>query len=160
MAPAGVRDWRLILCLAGALMASLGCGDRHDPRFATPAATFRTYQTAIRTHDRDLLWACYSESFHQHVSGGRQSWEAEWDARDSAAIQAELDRQIAEEKEINDEIGYLLFDESTLPSPNDPPFFYFVHQKNGWFLTSHLDALFHQRLEKAVASGALKLGSD
>ena len=136
----------------------LACCERTDRRFSSPAATFRTYQQALREGDRDLLWSCYSRSFHENLSGGRQAWEAQWDARPSAAIQAELGREIAEEKEINGEIGYLLFAESTLPMPGESPFFYFVRQEDGWFLTSHLDALFHQRLEKALAAGALQLG--
>jgi hypothetical protein len=144
--------------MVGGLLLLLACGERADHRFSSPAATFRTYQQALRQGDRELLWACYSRSFQEHLSGGRQAWEAQWDARPAEAIQAELRREIVEEKQINGDIGYLLFADSTLPAPGESPFFYFVRQEDGWFLTSHLDALFHQRLEKAVAAGALKLG--
>jgi hypothetical protein len=105
----------------------------------------------------DLLWSCYSNSYQEHLSGGRQAWEADWAKRTPSEIADEMGRQIAEERVIDESVAYLLFELSTLPSSEASPFFYLVRQEDGWFLTSHLDGLFHSRLEQALENGALKL---
>ena len=63
-------------------------------------------------------------------------------------------------KTINQRIGYLLFDPTTLNSPQASPFFYFIREPEGWKLTTHLDSLFHRELEQAIAKGEFKLPSD
>jgi len=156
--PIRARDWTVVAVAFVGACLGLACSQHLDPRFASPSATFATYQQALRDRDWNLLWACYSHSFQKNLSGGRKAWEEKWARRSAEDIDAELNREIAEEKEIGDGIGYLLFYESSLPKPGESPFFYFVRQDDGWHLTSHLDGVFHQRLEKAVESGALKIG--
>ena len=104
---------------SGSLLLLVACHRGLDPRFSSPATTFHTYQQALRAGDRDLLWACYSRSFQENVSGGRDVWEAQWNARAPEAVRSELGREIVEEKEINGSIGYLLFAESSLPSAGE-----------------------------------------
>lgn len=147
---------RVALCALICLPLT-GCSHDPDPEFASPAATFATYQRAIRNGDLDLLWSCYSTGYRQHLSGGREAFEARWHDRSPQDRQAELGREVAEEKIIDGKIAYLLFDSTTLPNPSDSPFFYLVREDQGWFLTSHLDGVFHRRLEQALEAGALDL---
>jgi hypothetical protein len=51
----------------------------------------------------------------------------------------------------------LLFDTSTLGDKRASPFFYFIHEPDGWKITSHLDSTFHQELEQAIERGEYKL---
>jgi hypothetical protein len=55
-------------------------------------------------------------------------------------------------------LGFLQFDETTLAA-GESPFFYFYRDPDGWKVTSHLDPLFRQALEEAVAEGEYSLPS-
>ena len=137
-----------------------GCAD-DDPRFATPFATFKTHQQALADRDLELLWSCYSESFRASVyRGDYATWAQEWQQKDEQQIEAQLRREIAEERIINERIGYLLFDASTLGSPQESPFSYLIHEPDGWKITTHLDSLFHGELERAIDSGEFSLPAE
>jgi hypothetical protein len=66
-------------------------------------------------------------------------------------------REINAERTINARIGYLLFDATTLDSPQQSPFFYFLREKSGWKITSHLDTVFHRELEESITRGEFTL---
>lgn len=140
-----------------AVAALLACS-RQDKRFVDPAATFATYLASIRQGDVEAVWECYSQGYRdQHFGGQLSAWEAEWKARERHYRRVETRREISEERIINKQVGYLLFDSTTLPSQNSSPFFYFIREKEGWKITSHLDSTFHQALERAIAQGEYQL---
>ena len=139
------------------LIAFSGCDRKEtsEQRFADPASTFRTYKQALEQGDYDLLWECHSLS--QKGDEERQIWLARWRRKPSAEIKAQLRREISQEQIINERIGYLLFDASTLSDERDSPFFYFIREVGGWKITSHLDSTFHHELERAIERGEYKL---
>ncbi|MDP6702493.1 MAG: hypothetical protein QGH25_22755 [Candidatus Latescibacteria bacterium] len=138
------------------LLAFSGCGEKEtNERFADPASTFRTYKQALEQGDYDLLWECYSLS--QKGDEERQVWLERWRQKPSAEIKARLRREIAQEQIINERIGYLLFDASTLSDERASPFYYFIRETDGWKITSHLDSTFHHELEQAIERGEYKL---
>lgn len=137
-----------------------GCGNKTDLRFASPVATFRTYQQALIDRDWELLWDCHSNTYKTSVATESQDWIDAWKQKGEQQVKAERRREIAGEEIINDRIGYLLFDATTLPSKQTSPFFYFVRDPEGWKITTHLDSLFHQELERAIARGEFKLPDD
>ena len=142
------------LCLA--LFIFHGCHSENvDQRFAHPAQTFQTYKDAIENSDFDLLWECFNSS--QMEEENRHSFVERWRQKTPAEIKVHLRREIAEERIINDRIGYLLFDSSTLGDERMSPFFYFLRDSSGWKITSHLDSTFHQELEQAIERGEYKL---
>jgi hypothetical protein len=145
--------------IAGWLLAVAGCGET-DPHFISPAATFETYQRALASRDMELLWACYSETFKAGLPEGHQGWAREWMQKTDAQLAAEQRRQIADERLINERIGYLLFDPTTLESKQASPFFYFIREKGDWKLTTHLDSVFHRELERAIERGEFELSTD
>ena len=143
----------LALLLAG---AGLSCTEPEaDSRFVDPATTFKTYQQAVADRDLDLLWSCYSSTYKDTID--RAAWTAEWERKDPDLIGAELRLEIIEEQEINQKIGYLLMDPTTLESPQVSPFFYFLHERQGWKITTYLDSVFHRELEQAIAQGEYTL---
>ena len=143
---------QLFLCLA----LFLGCTSEDiDQRFSHPAQTFQTYKDALENSDFDLLWECFSSS--QMEGEDRQGFVERWQQKTPAEIKAQLRREIAEERIINERIGYLLFDSSTLGDERTSPFFYFLRDSSGWKITSHLDSTFHQELEQAIERGEYKL---
>jgi len=143
---------QLFVCLA----LLYGCASEDtDQRFAHPAQTFQTYKRALENSDFDLLWECFSSS--QVEGEDRQSFAERWRQKTPAEIKAQLRREIAEERIINERIGYLLFDSSTLGDERASPFFYFLRDSSGWKITSHLDSTFHQELEQAIERGEYKL---
>lgn len=150
------ESWRGAL-FAVLFLVAYGCSEEGDQRYSTPAATFSTYQEALRLRDMDALWACYSSGYRDHLSGGRAAWEQGWRTKPEEAWRAELGREIAEERVIDAKIAYLLFHPSTVMEAGTPQFFYLVRENEGWHLTSHLDGVFHQRLERALQNGTLKL---
>ena len=89
-----------------------------------PARTFQTYKSALENRDFDLLWECFNAS--QLEGEDRQDFIERWRQKTPAEIKAQLRREIAEERIINDRIGYLLFDSSTLDDERTSPFFYFL----------------------------------
>lgn len=148
--------WTLV---ALGMLAVVGCGET-DLRFVSPAATFETYQQALADRDMELLWSCYSETYKAGLPAGQQGWTQEWMQKTSAQLAAERRRQIADERLINERIGYLLFDPTTLESKQASPFFYFIREPDGWKLTTHLDSVFHRELERAIDRGEFELSSD
>jgi len=143
-----------LFCLV--LVALVGCGDdESNRRFTDPASTFRTYKQALENGDFELLWECFSLS--QKEGEERQVWIDRWQQKPAAEIKAQLRREIAQEHIINERIGYLLFDPSTLSDDRASPFFYFIRENDGWKITSHLDTTFHQELELAIERGEYKL---
>lgn len=142
------------LCLA--LFIFYGCHSEDiDQRFSHPAQTFQTYKYAIENNDFDLLWECFDSS--QMEGEDRQDFVEQWRQKTPAEIKGHLRREIAEERIINERIGYLLFDSSTLGDERSSPFFYFLRDSSGWKITSHLDSTFHQELEQAIERGEFKL---
>ena len=147
-------SYKALCCIL--LLAFSGCGEKEtNERFADPASTFRTYKQALEQGDYDLLWECYSLS--QKGDEQRQAWLDRWRQKPSAEIKARLRREIAQEQIINERIGYLLFDASTLSDERASPFFYFIRETDGWKITSHLDSTFHHELEQAIERGEYKL---
>ena len=143
---------QLFLCLA----LLYGCASEDtDQRFAHPAQTFQTYKSALEDRDFGLLWECFNAS--QQDGEDRQDFIERWQQKTPAEIKAQLRREIAEERIINERIGYLLFDSSTLDDERTSPFFYFLRDSDGWKITSHLDSTFHQELEQAIERGEFKL---
>ena len=143
-----------LIFLAISVLASCGDGQT-DRRFTDPAATFQTYKQALENSDYDLLWECFSLS--QQESEERQAFIDLWRQKKPGEIKAQLRREIAQETIINERIGFLLFDTSTLTDERTSPFFYFIHDPGGWKITSHLDSTFHQELEQAIERGEYKL---
>ena len=126
-----------------------------NQRFSDPAATFQTYKQALEDSNFDLLWECFSLS--QKENNERQAWTDDWQQKTQNEIKSHLRREIAQEQIINEHIAYLLFDTSTLGDKRASPFFYFIHEPDGWKITSHLDSTFHQELEQAIERGEYKL---
>lgn len=149
---------RYLACLIAALVALLlhNACNRQEPRYPDPAATFRTYRQALAAGDFAQAWSCYSARYRSTALGDSVAWSSHW-RQTPSALEAELRREIASERLINDRIAYLMFDPSTLSSPQTSPFFYFIHESDGWKITTHLDTLFHQELEKAIARGDFRL---
>ena len=143
-----------LIFLAISVLVSCG-GEETDRRFTDPAATFQTYKQALENSDYDLLWECFSLS--QQESEERQAFIDLWRQKKPGEIKAQLRREIAQETIINERIGFLLFDTSTLTDERTSPFFYFIHHPGGWKITSHLDSTFHQELEQAIERGEYKL---
>lgn len=139
-----------------ALLLVQGACRRQEGRFADPAVTFKTYKQALAAGDFGRAWSCYSARYRGTALGDSATWASQWRQKPSA-LQAELRREIASERLINDRIAYLMFDPTTISSPQASPFFYFIHEPDGWKITTHLDTLFHQELEKAIASGDFRL---
>jgi hypothetical protein len=133
----------------------VGCAQESDKRFDSPEATFHTYRQALEEGDLDLLWSCYSQSYHDQQV--RATWRRQW--RETAAEKGKAlrRREINREQIINEQIAYLLFDASTLENQRQSPFFYFIHEKEGWKITTHLDSTFHRELEAAIERGEFKL---
>jgi len=148
----------LLLC---AFFLIAGCEKEADLRFAAPALTFKTHQEALAAKNLELLWSCYSSSYKANsYNNDYTTWSREWQQKEEAWIKAELRREIVEERIINDRISYLLFDTSTLYSPQTSPFSYFVRESEGWKMTTHLDSVFHRELEQAISKGEFKLPND
>jgi hypothetical protein len=137
------------------LLTLLGCGPA-EQRFADPATTYRIYRQALAAGDYPGAWTCYSSRYRQAGLGDSAAWVDQW-RHNPAAVDAELRREISAERMINDRIAYLMFDPSTLSSAQVSPFFYFVHEPDGWKITTHLDTLFHRELENAIARGEFRL---
>jgi len=143
-----------LACLALLVLAGCG-GEEAKQNFSDPAATFQTYKQALENKNFDLLWECFSLSLREGKT--REGWIKDWRQKPPSEIATQLRREIAQEQIINERIGYLLFDSSTLENDRASPFFYFIHESDGWKITSHLDSTFHQELEQAIELGEYKL---
>lgn len=138
-----------------------GCGQDKTPTgFTTPAATFKTYRDALAAQNFEKAWTCFSRSYQSQVHEGDFSRWLKAIQQGPEKSDAVLQREISAEKIINDRIGYLLFDSTTLPSSQVSPFFYFIREGQSWKITSHLDSTFHQELENAIDQGQFKLPLD
>ena len=148
-----------VLGLLG-LLSIFSCGGENQAEgpFSSPYATFKTRQQALAAKDFDLLWSCLSTNYKTGLyKGDFETWKQEWDQKGDDAIESELRREVADERLINQRIGYLLFDSSTLDSSRASPFFYFIREPEGWKVTTFLDSVFHQELEQAISRGEFLL---
>ena len=154
-------NFSLIFVLGLLILLSLsGCGgeDETEGPFSSPYATFKTRQQALAAKDFDLLWSCLSTNYKMGVyKGDFETWKREWSQKGDGAIENELRREVTDERLINQRIGYLLFDTSTLDSSRASPFFYFIREPEGWKVTTFLDSVFHQELEQAISRGKFLL---
>ena len=136
----------------------LGCGQGPDPRFSSPASTFRTYREALSQGDGDTAWSCLSQSHRERDLGGDlAAWRTSVAGEEGRQLAREVARrEISEERRINDRVAYLQFDQSTVPE-DEGPFFYFLRDPDGWKITTHTDSLFRAELEAAIESGQYRL---
>ena len=152
----------LALGLAALGLCLAACGQPDAPAeakaaFASPAATFSTFSRALADEDWAAAWACYSASYRAGIhQDDMEAWTAQMRS-DPNYLQSIQRREISAERAINDRIGYLLFDSTTLDSPQQSPFFYFIREAQGWMITTHLDTVFHRELESSIARGEFDL---
>lgn len=143
-----ILPWGLL-----ALLVFAACAD-DDPRYASPLATYETYVQGVLAQDTLAVWDCLSHSMREsEYSSDYVNWQKQWTAEVVELTRAARRRQIAEEGSINDRIAFLRFDPTTLASSRVTPFFYFIHDSDGWKITSYLDSTFHTELERAIAEG-------
>ena len=122
--------------------------------------TYETYVRGVLAQDAPAVWDCFSRSYRDSEYGADiANWQKRWDAEAGELTRAAGRREIAEEGPINDRIAFIRFDATTLSSPRVPPFFYFIHDPDGWKITSYLDSTFHAELERAIAEGEFALPS-
>jgi hypothetical protein len=134
----------------------LGCGGG-DPRLSTPATTFRTYRNALASGDAATSWSCLSTGYRRlEYDQDPELWAAhlQGDGHDESRVTRRL--EISQETLINDRVAFLQFDASTV-DPGHAPFFYFLHEPEGWKITTHLDSLFRVELESAIDHGEFRL---
>lgn len=138
-------------------MLFVGCGAADDLRYASPAATFSTYREALIRGDVDAAWACLSEGYRQ-LEYDNDRLRLQQALREDGGRLVEQTRrlEIAEEREINTRLGFLLFDPTTVPA-HSSGFFYFLRDADSWKITSHLDSLFRSELEGAIERGEYRL---
>jgi len=141
----------------------LACGvscTRDDRRYESPLATYETYVEGVLSQDTLAVWNCFSLSFRQSEYGSDYAnWQRKWEEETAELTRAAQRRQIAEEGPINQRIAFLRFDPTTLASTRVTPFFYFIHDSDGWKVTSYLDSSFHAELERAIEQGEFSLPS-
>ena len=128
-----------------------------DPRFSTPATTFRTYRSALAAGDAETSWSCLSTGYRRLEYGEDSGlWTAHLkrDGRDESRQIRRL--EISQETLINERVAFVQFDPSTVEAGH-APFFYFLHETDGWKITTHLDSLFRLELEGAIDRGEFHL---
>ena len=146
---------RLLVVL---LVCGFGCAGNDDPRYASPLATYATYLQGVLSQDTLAVWECFSLSFRKsEYDSDYAKWQAQWPIQANELTLAAKRRQIAEEGPINDRIAFVRFDVTTLASSRVTPFFYFIHDADGWKITSYLDSTFHAELERAIDEGTFTL---
>ena len=138
------------------------CGQTEDAppaaaAFASPAATFSTFSKALADDDWAAAWACYSASYRAGIHQDDMDAWARQLRSDPNYLGSIQRREISAERAINSRIGYLLFDSTTLDSPQQSPFFYFIREAQRWKITTHLDTVFHRELEDSIARGEFDL---
>lgn len=156
-------NWRLARptlahIVAGLSVAALllGCGS-DDARFSTPAATFTTYREALNDGDPVATWACLSTGYRQIEFEGDVNRWAQHLLQAGATLRREVSRlEINQETEINQRLGFLQFDPTTVASGRGP-FYYFLRESDGWKITTHLDSTFRVELETAIERGEFTL---
>jgi len=145
----------LLLLLLAPWLA--GCADDRAPSYQTPSQTYRIYSEAVADDQPRQVWSCLSSGLQEMVyESDLQRWLQRWEQERPERDEARRRLQIQDEVLINDQLGYLHFDETTV-NPGESPFFYFVHEANGWKITTHLDPTFRQALERAVEAGEFQL---
>lgn len=147
----------LVPCWLG-LYCLLACAEGADPRFVSPAATFRTYRQALSEGDGDAAWSCLSRRHRERdLAGDLAAWRTSIAGEEGRRLAREVARrEISEERRINDRVAYLQFDPSTVPE-GEGPFYYFLRDPDGWKITTHTDSLFRAELEAAIESGQYRL---
>ena len=148
--------YQIVFLTAAWVLAILGC-QISDPRFSSPAATFKTYRHALADRNFNLLWDCYSNNYKASLPAGHHGWLQEWTQKSEGDFVSDQRREIIAEQLINDRIGYLLFESNTLRSKQESPFFYFIRDPDGWKITSYQDSVFHRELERAIDRGEFQL---
>ena len=135
-----------------------GCQTTPDARFADPASTFRSYRQSLSAGDAELSWDCLGRRYQEAAfDGDLERWRAFVSADAGRQLALDLDRrEIAGEQQINDRVGFLQFDPTTVPD-DVGPFFYFVKEDEGWKITTHTDSLFRAELESAIERGEFVL---
>ena len=140
-----------------ALAFAFACAE-DDPQYASPMATYETYVNGVLAQDTLAVWDCFSLSLREsEYASDYANWQKQWPTQASELTRAAKRRQIAEEGPINDRIAFLRFDPTTLASSRVSPFFYFIHDSDGWKITSYLDSTFHAELEQAIAEGEFSI---
>jgi len=140
------------------LVALLLCScAEEDLRFTSPAATFATYREALTGGDVQTSWLCLSTGYrHLEYNDDTGRWTSHV-SLNGGALSRDVNRlDISQEMEINDRLGFLQFEPSTVGS-GQSPFFYFLREPGGWKITSHLDSLFRVELETAIERGEFTL---
>ena len=140
--------------LIGLLLLACGAGESPYP---SPAQTYGTYKDAVLGDRPHEVWACFGAGYRQlEYEDSLERWLAAWPVERATRQEAVRHLQIQQEKLINDRIGFLRFDDSTVEA-DESPFFYFVQEEDSWKVTTHLDPAFRQALEQAVAEGEFRL---
>ena len=128
------------------------------PGFTSPAVTYGTYVQAVLDGDADGVWECFSASYRASEYGGeRSAWQVKWQSSRDELVDQARRRQIADERIISERIGYVLVDASTLTSPQQSPFYYFLREPDGWKMTSFTDSTFHAELENSIERGKFEI---
>jgi|TARA_B100000809_G_C14941199_1_gene460520 hypothetical protein len=144
--------------LAAPLVALLllSCADE-DSRLSTPATTFGTYRRALADGDGETAWFCLSSGYRRlEYNDDPQLLKAHLE-REGGALGRRVARlEIGQETEINERLAFLQFDPTTV-DPSRTPFYYFLHEQDGWKITTHLDSLFRGELEGAIERGEFRL---
>ena len=140
------------------LLTGLIAGCSPDvPVYQSPAQTYRIYAQAISANQPQQVWACLSTGYREMTYGSDlQRWLSAWEQEQAERNEAVKRLQIRDEILINENLGYLQFDESTV-LPGEPPFSYFLREDGEWKITTHLDPAFRQALEQAVSAGDYRL---
>jgi hypothetical protein len=146
-----------LTCLRLAALALLLACAAEDPRLLTPASTFATYRDALTAGDAETSWACLSEGHRRLVyDDDLHRWRDHLATEGRALARAGRRLEISAEREINERLAFLQFDETTV-SPGQTPFYYYVREPEGWKITTHLDSLFRRELEAAIETGQFRL---
>ena len=113
---------------------------------------------AVLDGDADAVWECFSTSYRVSEYGGeRSAWQVKWQSSRDELVDRARRRQIADERLISKRIGYVLVDASTLASPQQSPFYYFLREPDGWKMTSFTDSTFHAELENSIQRGEFEI---
>lgn len=144
-------------CLRLAALAFLLACAGEDPRLLSPASTFATYRDALAAGDVETSWACLSEGHRRLVyDDDVERWGDHLATEGRALARAVRRLEITAEREINERLAFLQFDETTV-SAGQTPFYYYVREPEGWKITTHLDSLFRRELEAAIEAGQFRL---
>lgn len=140
--------------LLSLLLSGLLAGCNPDvPTFQSPAQTYRIYTDAISANQPQQVWACLSAGYRELAYGSDlQRWLDAWAQEQIERGEAVKRLQVRDEILINEDLGYLQFDDSTV-LPGESPFSYFLREGGEWKITTHLDPAFRQALEQAVSTG-------